>query len=89
MPREAGIEDHLTRECARVGWLQKKEGMDGWPDRIIIWAAGRHFWVELKQPDGSLTAAQRVRLPMLRRMGETVFIPDTRREITELFEVLQ
>lgn len=89
MPREAGIEDHLIRWCERMGWLQKKEGVDGWPDRIVFWAPSRHFWVELKQPDGSLTPAQKIRVSQLRRMGETVFIPDTRREITELFEVLR
>jgi hypothetical protein len=45
--------------------------------------------VELKQPDGSLTAAQKVRIPLLRRLGETVFIPDTRAELTVLFEMLK
>jgi hypothetical protein len=89
VPREAGIEDHLIRCVERVGWLQLKIGYDGWPDRLVIFAPRRHFWVELKQPDGSLTPAQKVRIPKLVSAGETVFIPDTRREITELFEALR
>jgi hypothetical protein len=63
-------------------------GREGWPDRLVIYAAGRHFWIEWKQPDGSLTPAQKVRIPRMRASGETVFIPDTRAEITELLEML-
>jgi hypothetical protein len=89
VPREAGIEAHLVRLLERMGWPQKKEGVDGWPDRIVFWAPNRHFWVELKQPDGSLTAAQKVRFPILRKLGETIFIFDTRAEITELLRLLR
>jgi hypothetical protein len=87
VPREAGIESHLLACCKARGWWCLKLGRDGWPDRLIIWRPGRHFWVELKQPDGSLTAAQKVRIPKMRAAGEPVFIPDTRTEITELVEM--
>lgn len=89
MPREAGIEAHCVRCVEANGWVQKKEGQDGWPDRLVIWAPGHHFWIELKQPDGSLTPAQLRRIPWLRRLGEVVFIPDTRQELTELMEILR
>lgn len=89
MARELGIEQHFIRRCAEVGWGQKKEGQDGWPDRQVFWAPGRHFWVELKNDEGSLTPAQKVRFKLLRQAGETIFIPRSRQEINELFEVLR
>jgi hypothetical protein len=89
VPRESGIETHFRTEVRGNGWVEKKEGQDGWPDRLIIWAPGRHFWTELKQPDGSLTAAQKQRIPWLRRLGETVFILDTRADITHLMGLLR
>lgn len=89
MPREAGIEDHFIRSCERMGWSQKKEGHDGWPDRLVFHRPKQHFWVELKQPDGTLTAAQRVRIPILVLRGETVLFFDKRSDIDTFCEVLR
>jgi len=59
------------------GCLTPKMGTEGWPDRLVIWAPGRHFWIEFKKPGGSLTPAQKVRIPLLRKSGEEVFIIDS------------
>lgn len=88
MPREAGIERHACRLLDALGWWHPKMGTEGWPDRLVVWAPGRHFWIEFKQPDGSLTAAQRQRIPRMRSSGEVVFVPDSRAEVEALLEVL-
>jgi hypothetical protein len=80
--REAtSVEQPLVEGCEALGWFAFKVGWDGWPDRMVVWAPGRHFWVETKNEDGSLTPAQKVRIRWLRKMGETVFIPTSREEV--------
>jgi hypothetical protein len=56
------------------GCLTPKMGTEGWPDRLVIWAPGHHFWIEFKRPGGTLTKAQRVRIPHLLKAGEEVHI---------------
>lgn len=52
-----------------------KYGREGWPDRLVFLGNGRHVWFEFKRSKfGSLTPAQRRRIPWLRRQGEKVFI---------------
>ena len=51
-----------------------KAGTDGWPDRLVIWAPGRHFWIEFKTPTGRLTTAQKVRIPRLMARGEEIYV---------------
>ena len=89
MPRERGIEQRGNDLIRQLGWWQFKVGYDGWPDRLVIWAVGRHFWVEWKQPDGTLTPAQQVRIPMMKAAGEPVFVLDSRAEFTALLEALR
>lgn len=86
MARELGIEQRGTEFIAALGWLQVKVGWEGWPDRLVIWAPGRHVWWEAKAPDGGrLTPAQKNRIKQLRAGGETVFVGA---EFLELMEVL-
>jgi hypothetical protein len=89
MPRESGIEQHGNDLVRALGWWQVKVGYAGWPDRLIIWARGRHFWVEWKKPGGTLTPAQRQRIPRMQTAGEPVFILDSRSDFTALLEVLR
>lgn len=87
--REAtSVEQPVVECCEALGWVAKKDGQEGWPDRQILWAAGRHFWVETKTEKGRLTPAQKVRIEWLRKRGETVFIPRSRAEVRELFRLL-
>jgi len=87
--REAtSVEQPLVEGCKALGWAAVKVGMEGLPDRLVLYAAGRHFWVETKRRDGRLTPAQKVRIPWLRARGETVFIPASRAEVVALLRVL-
>jgi hypothetical protein len=89
MARElTSVEQPLVKGCEALGWLAVKHGWDGWPDRQVIWAPGRHFWVETKNAEGGLTPAQKVRIPWLRRRGETVFIPTSRSDVSGLLRLL-
>jgi hypothetical protein len=71
---ELHIENRGTRLLKAAGCLVLKVGDDGWPDRLVIWMARRHFWIEWKSPNGELTKAQKIRIPRLRAMGESVYI---------------
>jgi hypothetical protein len=82
------VEQPLVKGCEMLGWVAVKLGWDGWPDRQVIWAPGRHFWVETKTQSGRLTPAQKVRIEWLVRRGETVFIPASRPEVIDLLSLL-
>ncbi len=85
MAREAtSVEQPLVEGCKALGWPTVKVGWDGWPDRLVMWAPDRHFWVETKNREGRLTPAQKVRIPWMRRRGETVFIPSSRQEVLQM-----
>ena len=89
MPRESSsVEQPLVEGCKALGWATVKVGQEGWPDRLVLWTSGRHFWVETKNEEGRLTPAQKVRIKWLRDRGETVFIPKTRAEVVGLLAVL-
>lgn len=88
MPRELGIERAANDLLAALGWLQVKVGYDGWPDRLVVFAPMRHFWWEHKQPDGSLTRAQRVRIPLLQQAGEVVVMFDRRSDVYDFLRML-
>lgn len=89
MPREStSVEQPLVEGCKAPGWATLKVGMEGWPDRLVIWSAGRHFWVETKNAEGRLTRAQKVRIRWLRERGEVVLVPTSRAEVVGLLRVL-
>jgi hypothetical protein len=71
---ERHIEDRGTTLLETAGCVVLKLGWDGWPDRLVLWAPGRHFWIEWKAPGKPMTKAQKVRIPRLRAMGESVYI---------------
>lgn len=76
MTLECHIEDRGTKLLKAAGCVVKKEGQDGWSDTLVIWAPGRHFWLEWKGPKGTLTRAQKQRIKWLRAMGEPVYVLD-------------
>jgi hypothetical protein len=76
MTLERHIEDRGTMLLENSGCVVLKLGWDGWPDRLVLWSPGRHFWVEWKAPGKPMTKAQKVRIPRLRAMGESVYILD-------------
>jgi hypothetical protein len=71
---EVNIERRGSELLVGAGCICLKMGNEGYPDRLVIWGPGRHFWIEWKAPGGRLTAAQRARIPRLRHAGEPVYI---------------
>lgn len=89
MAREStSVEQPLVEGCKALGWTAVKMGWEGWPDRLVLWAPGRHFWVETKTRTGRLTPAQKVRIRWLEKRGETVIIPTTRQDVCSLLRLL-
>jgi hypothetical protein len=82
------VEQPLVEGCKALGWATVKVGMEGWPDRLVLWTSGRHFWVETKNAEGRLTPAQKVRIAWLRRRGETVLVLASRAEVVEFLRLL-
>lgn len=76
MTIELHIENRSRTLLRKAGCVTKKIGDDGWPDVIVFYAPRRHFWIEFKGPDGTLTKAQKVRIPRLIAMGESVYVLD-------------
>jgi hypothetical protein len=81
MVLECHIENRGRKLLKAAGCVTKKEGQDGWPDVIVFYAPRRHYWLEFKQPDGSLTVAQVQRIPKMRRSGESVYVIDTAADV--------
>lgn len=76
MTIEFHIETRAREYLRKAGCITKKMGDEGWPDIIVFYAPKRHFFIEFKGPDGQLTKAQKVRIPMLQKMGESVYVLD-------------
>lgn len=73
--RESAIETAFCRrvsalggEVRKVKWLDR----NGAPDRVAMADDGCLVWVELKQPNGGLSAQQKLEHARLRRRGQRV-----------------
>jgi len=84
--REAEIEEYLFGRVKKLkGECIKLVQGTGLPDRVVVLPNGRIFFIELKkQGTGRLSALQRERIKRLRKLGATVYIPDTKTEIDEI-----
>ncbi len=72
----------VRRLWEELGLEARKDGREGWPDRIIFLRGGRHFWWEAKKMKGGrLTPAQCRVLPRLDSMNDIVLVRPT---LTEL-----
>lgn len=61
-------------------------GWRGWPDRLVITAAGRIFFVETKAVDGRLRPSQQRVHELLRRLHADVYVVRTSEEIKACLE---
>lgn len=82
--RESSIERAGQALLREAGYVSEKRGRDGWPDREVFVAPGRHEWVEWKRPGGRLTPAQERRIPKMRARGERVWVVDSLPHISVL-----
>lgn len=74
MKLELAIEKRSVRLLEKEDIEAIKFGKKGRPDRLILLGGRHHIWYEYKRPDGTLTPAQRRRIPKMLKRGERVFI---------------
>lgn len=77
--RERFIEKKLVDAVKKMGGLAPKfvsPGLDGMPDRIVLFPMGRIAFVELKAPGGKMRPLQVRRKRQLERLGFSVYCID-------------
>lgn len=77
--RERFIEKKLVDAVKKMGGLAPKfvsPGLDGMPDRIVLFPMGRIAFVELKAPGGKMRPLQVRRKRKLERLGFSVYCID-------------
>ncbi|GAA0109270.1 VRR-NUC domain-containing protein [Clostridium tertium] len=76
---ESVVEKKLTMEVKKCGgWAVKFQspGLDGVPDRLVLFPGGRIAFVELKAPGKKLRPIQEKRLKQLKELGFLVYVID-------------
>ena len=77
--RESYVERKLTTEAKKRGGLAVKfvsPGLDGVPDRLVLFPGGRLAFVELKAPGKKMRPLQVRRAGQLRMLGFRVYCID-------------
>ena len=90
--REKQIEAKLVSAVERRGGLCPKwvsPGLDGVPDRVILFPAGRMAFAETKAPGRHLRPLQAVRKAQLERLGYRVFVIDSPDQIEGALNAVQ
>jgi hypothetical protein len=75
-PYEKKAEKKVTEYATKIGYQEKKDGMDGWPDRIYINPNGYHIYIEFKRKDKGLSEKQKEVIKKLRERNCKVFVID-------------
>jgi hypothetical protein len=81
---ESRLEKKIVKALRESGFDSVKVGRNGWPDRLVITGPGHHLWLEVKQPGGSLTAAQKRLIPRMQEQGEPVYVVESVEEAMEI-----
>jgi hypothetical protein len=86
---EASVEKFAVEEAHRRWGRDSAEkwGLNGWPDRQILPGGGRHFWLELKTHSGRLRKAQVIRKRLLEAKGDRVYVPRSRDDIRDIYDL--
>lgn len=67
------------------GFFVRKDGRQGWPDRLVLLRNGRHFWWEAKKRRGGrLTRGQKIIIPALRSRGDIVLVRPSLEELVSV-----
>lgn len=85
--REKVIEQQLVKAVRAAGGLCPKlvcPGMDGMPDRMLLFPGGRLAFVEVKAPGKKPRPLQLLRHEQLRTLGFQVFTLDALSQISEI-----
>lgn len=86
---EKFIERYLCREVESRGGLALKysnQGAMGYPDRLCVLPGGRVFWVEVKSKGRKPDILQRIRISVLRDLGQHVYVADSVDKVLEIIE---
>ena len=90
--REKIIERALTVACRKRDGVALKfisPGVDGVPDRIVLFPGGRVAFIELKAPGEKMRPLQEKRKRQLVRLGFRVYCVDEMRQIEEVLDAIQ
>lgn len=90
--REKSIEAELKKAVKSMGGICAKwvsPGIDGVPDRIVLFPGGRIGFVELKAPGQKMRPLQKKRKRQLESLGFLVFCVDGIEEIEEVLNAIQ
>ena len=89
---ESMVERKLVTEVKKRGGLAVKfvsPGLDGVPDRLVLFAGGRLAFVELKAPGKKMRPLQIKRANMLRALGFKVYCIDDAKMIGGVLDEIQ
>jgi hypothetical protein len=81
---ERDLERYFSTQCKKHGLMTLKLHVRfarGWPDRVVLFPKGKLIWVELKRPGGKPTPLQIKTISDMQRMGQTVYVIDSKEEI--------
>lgn len=90
--RESKVEEKLRTEAKRRGgWTVKftSPGLDGVPDRLVLFPGGRLAFVEVKAPGKKMRPLQERRAKQLRALGFQVYCLDCMEKIGGILDEIQ
>lgn len=90
--RESKIEEKLRIEAKkRGGWAVKfvSPGLDGVPDRLVLFHGGRAAFVEVKAPGKKMRPLQERRRKQLEALGFRVYCLDAVEQIGGILDEIQ
>ncbi len=90
--RERSIERRLVSETKKRGGLAPKflsPGLDGVPDRLVLFPGGRLGFVELKAPGKKPRPLQQRRAEQLIALGFRVYVVDRIEQIGGVLDEIQ
>ena len=90
--RENAIERRLVTEAVKRGGFAPKfvsPGLDGVPDRLLLFPGGRLAFVEVKAPGKKPRPLQRRRIEQLTALGFRVYVLDSKEQIGEIMDEVQ
>ena len=90
--RESSIERRLVTEAIKRGGFAPKfvsPGLDGVPDRLLLFPGGRLAFVEVKAPGKKPRPLQRRRIEQLTALGFRVCVLDRKEQIGEILDEVQ